>query len=544
MFDYSINTINKTLLDWVPAPLDIPNVVILAFFGISSVLFFSNLVHSIFWGIDAPVVGHRSILEPAGLVRLRFALKGPSMIQAGRESDPALKFKDSMFRVRRIGSDILIVSPKYVDEIRKLSKDNTRSIEPFIHDFAGEYTKGLVFLESDLQNRVIQQKLTPNLGSLTSVMKAELDIAFRKEIPDCQDEWIKVDINDILVRVIARISARIFLGPEEGRNEEWLTTTASYTKNLFITGFILRPFPRLLRPLVALMLPTYHRLHADVASARRIVARVVSSRQAAEAQRSAEQEKSTDILQWLMDEATGDEKKVENLSQRILILSLASIHTTALTMTQALYDLCASPEYLEPLRDELNDVLIKHGGWQKTTLNYLLKLDSTLKESQRLHPVFLLTFNRIFHQPMTLSNGTHLPAGTRVAAPSHSMLQDPANVPGLTEPSKFDPFRYSRIREDAAHPENAQRFLFAMTDPRNMAFGYGKYACPGRFYASNEMKLVLAHLLLRYDIKLPDGSTRPKNFTFDSDMFPDPRGRLLIKRRDISDPTISDLVGL
>ena len=82
-----------------------------------------------------------------------------------------------------------------------------------------------------------------------------------------------------------------------------------------------------------------------------------------------------------------------------------------------------------------------------------------------------------------------------------------------------------------------------MTDSRNMAFGYGKYACPGRFYASNEMKLVLAHLLLRYDIKLPDGHGRPKNFTFDSDMFPDPRARLLIKRREIVDPAIRNLIG-
>lgn len=144
---------------------------------------------------------------------------------------------------------------------------------------------------------------------------------------------------------------------------------------------------------------------------------------------------------------------------------------------------------------------------------------------------------------MKLSNGTSLPAGTRVAVPSHAILQDSANVPGPTKPTQFDPFRYSRIREDPAHPENAQKFLFAMTDSRNMAFGYGKYACPGRFYASNEMKLVLAHLLLRYDIKLPDGHGRPKNFTFDSDMFPDPRARLLIKRREIVDPAIRNLIG-
>ena len=96
-----------------------------------------------------------------------------------------VKFKDSMFQVRRIGADILILSPSYINEIRKLSQDTTRSVEPFIHDFVGDYTQGMVFLQSDLQNRVIQQRLTPNLGSLTPVMKTELESAARKELPSC-----------------------------------------------------------------------------------------------------------------------------------------------------------------------------------------------------------------------------------------------------------------------------------------------------------------------------------------------------------------------
>lgn len=60
---------------------------------------------------------------------------------------------------------------------------------------------------------------------------------------------------------------------------------------------------------------------------------------------------------------------------------LASIHTTALTMTQALYDLCASPECFAPFWDEVTEVLLRRGGWSKPVLNYFLKLDSLLKES-------------------------------------------------------------------------------------------------------------------------------------------------------------------
>jgi hypothetical protein len=42
-----------------------------------------------------------------------------------------------------------------VDELRTLSNDATRSVEPFINDFVGDLTCGMVFLQSDLQNRVI-----------------------------------------------------------------------------------------------------------------------------------------------------------------------------------------------------------------------------------------------------------------------------------------------------------------------------------------------------------------------------------------------------
>ncbi|WKT43969.1 Cytochrome P450, E-class, group I [Fusarium oxysporum f. sp. vasinfectum] len=466
--------------------------------------------------VKVPFVGYRSIFEPTWLLRLRFVWEGGSIISQGYN-----KFKDSIFQVRKLGTDIVIIPPNHIDEVRKLSQDKTRSVEPFINDFAGQYTRGMVFLQSDLQNRVIQQRLTPKLVSLTKVMKEELDYALTKEMPDMKDdEWVEVDIASIMVRLISRISARVFLGPEHCRNQEWLTTTAEYSESLFITGFILRVVPHILRPFVAPLLPSYRTLLRNVASGRRVIGDIVRSQQG---------DGNQDILSWMMEAATGDEKQVDNIAQRMLILSLASIHTTAMTMTHAMYDLCAHPEYIDPLIEEVKGV-VGTSGWDKTALNRLHKLDSFLKESQRFNPVFLLTFNRIYHQPMTLSDGTNLPSGTRIAVPSHAMLQDSAHVPGPAPPSEFDGLRYSKIRSDSNY---AQKYLFSMTDSSNMAFGYGKYACPGRFYASNEMKLTLAILLSNFEFKLPDGKGRPRNITIDSDMIPDPRARLCVRKRSL-----------
>ncbi len=38
-----------------------------------------------------------------------------------------------------------------------------------------------------------------------------------------------------------------------------------------------------------------------------------------------------------------------------------------------------------------------------------------------------------------------------------------------------------------------------------MQFGFGRHACPGRFFAANEIKMIIANFVMDYDIKLPDG---------------------------------------
>jgi len=48
-----------------------------------------------------------------------------------------------------------------------------------------------------------------------------------------------------------------------------------------------------------------------------------------------------------------------------------------------LYDLAAYPEYVAPLREEA-EAVIKEEGWSKKAIGKLHKLDSFLKESQRL----------------------------------------------------------------------------------------------------------------------------------------------------------------
>lgn len=233
---------------------------------------------------------------------------------------------------------------------------------------------------------MLQTKLTPNLGSFVGVIESELAFAMDKEIPKDLDVWKNVSLYHIVLRIVSRISARVFLGNPACRNEEWLDTSIQYTENVFGTVMLLRRLPKFVHPIVAHCLPSYWRLHSNLRTAKRIISPMVNQRRADQAKNDPSYEKPNDLLQWMMDAANENDGQPDKLSHRQLLLSLASIHTTTMSAAHTMYDLCAHPEYFEPLRQEALEVLREDGGWKKTTLNKMRKLDSFLKESQRVNP--------------------------------------------------------------------------------------------------------------------------------------------------------------
>lgn len=65
--------------------------------------------------------------------------------------------------------------------------------------------------------------------------------------------------------------------------------------------------------------------------------------------------------------------------------------------------------------------------------------------------------------------------------------------------------------------------------PGHLGFGVGNHACPGRFFAANEIKIFLCHMLLNYAFKLAGGTVfkyRRYGFT----MHADPQAKTVIRR--------------
>lgn len=98
---------------------------------------------------------------------------------------------------------------------------------------------------------------------------------------------------------------------------------------------------------------------------------------------------------------------------------------------------------------------------------------------------------------------------------------------------KYDPFRFSRERDTTTNSAKTNTVSFVSTGPGYLPFGHGKHACPGRFLLDFELKMINAHVLENFDVKLPEeyNGKRHENRWLGETNIPPEGVSLLIKRR-------------
>lgn len=203
------------------------------------------------------------------------------------------------------------------------------------------------------------------------------------------DDWVVFRPYEVFLRLVARTGARVFVGEEICRDEEWLSASIDFTKDIFMTVGLLRPVPKFLHHIVGPLLPSSRRLDRQLKHIQQeLLGPMIQKRRETEASGDPKYQKSDDFLQWMMDLARNDnEGHSDNLSHRLLgITSMAVVHTSAMALTHLLYDLLAMPQWLEPLRAEIKTTIPDWKSASQADLVQLKRLDSVLKESQRFNP--------------------------------------------------------------------------------------------------------------------------------------------------------------
>lgn len=148
-------------------------------------------------------------------------------------------------------------------------------------------------------------------------------------------------------------------------------------------------------------------------------------------------------------------------------------------------------------------------------------MDSFIKESARLTPVESLSTRRSALQPMSLADGSHVNVGDWFCTPVRAIMTNPADYP---EALQFSGFRFAdpKLVSASTNFDNVMQEKSTKLTDASMTYhvwGTGRMACPGRYYATAVMKVILGQVLLNYDVELVDPEA-PRWWTWRSSMLP------------------------
>lgn len=210
-------------------------------------------------------------------------------------------------------------------------------------------------------------------------------------MPPCQD-WTEVGINKKLVDIVAKVSGRIFVGPDLSKDPEYLNSGTNYTIDMMTAVHAIKRTRPWLRPFLAHRLPEVRRLREREIKAADFLRPIVQER-VESMKNDPNWQAPDDMMQYLLNRDKGAHSVIE-LAKMQLGLIFAAIHTTTMTTTNILYTLAVTTEYIQPLREEIRQVMGENGGIiTSRALQKMEKLDSYMKECTRVYPPGLSTLS-------------------------------------------------------------------------------------------------------------------------------------------------------
>ncbi|KAG6097730.1 hypothetical protein E4U31_005003 [Claviceps sp. LM219 group G6] len=266
---------------------------------------------------------------------------------------------------------------------------------------------------------------------------------------------------------------------------------------------------------------------------------------------SREKTPMKDILDCTMDWIDNRRDTVfgdTHVVHAMISVIFAALHTSSQLVAHTLFELATRPDYIGALREEVEQCFEQHGQGTKEAIDSMYKIDSFIKETQRFNPLdagmgrlvlsrnlitfFILLANgqsrvaslaRVALKGFTFSNGLHIPKGGVIFTPNSPIFEDERFYPNS---KTFDGFRFSRMRGD---PKLKSLCDLTATNEQSMHFGTGRHACPGRFMASDEVKLAVVFILQNFDIAMENFGPRPKNHAFGKFMLPDMAAKIWLR---------------
>ncbi|KAJ5500146.1 Cytochrome P450, partial [Penicillium expansum] len=454
----------------------------------------------------------------------KFVVDGPSLIKKGYE-----QFANGLFEIPRTFrfGQVILCQPELIEELRN-KRSTLVSPEPWIdqllqvsHVMPGYFPKGMGWPKiakttPGLIRATVYKHLHRYMPAMNQAIISQLQTL------NFKDGECNVGCFDLAYSIVARSGSFALVGSRLSQNEEYLKAVKDHILGMIVTTRVQFLVPDFLKPYIGGLIGRLATLGTswDMHASRKIMLKHFDARAAeyhAEIFRGNEPSETNlddsdnpvEIFQWLYESSVLRERwTYAEVIGEMLLLQFAFIYTTSYASAPyachspaglygALVELARRPEYIAPLREEI-DLIFSEMGPTVPACDGMVLMDSFLKECQRLHPPFStdLKLSNVWNK-----TGVTLKQGSHVAVPSGIIQRRSEHY---ANPDAFDGFRF--VKRAAAGAKNSR---LVDLGPDYLVFGMGAHACPGRWMASALMKLALAHILNQYDILLPNSDSLP-----------------------------------
>jgi len=301
----------------------------------------------------------------------------------------------------------VILPHHMVNEYKMIPDDQISFMKVSYLRLQGKYT-GIGAYEVPEAVNAIKNDLTRNISKVLGDLQDEVSFVLDKQVGD-RPQWKEMWVYGDVLQIVARLSARTFVGLPLCRDDEWINTTINMTVDVINGVNAIKKYPEWIRPITSPFLPEVRRIEQNKTliqkKIRHQVEAVVRAHKLAGHRPTAADISDEDItdenhnlVHWIIrnykDPSKVTAKVIGFVEEQV---AFAAIHTTSMALSHAIFDLAAYPFVVKELREEIAAVIVEENYpdqmLRKTSLPKLKKLDSFIKESQRMNPPGMSMFS-------------------------------------------------------------------------------------------------------------------------------------------------------
>ncbi|GJJ09316.1 hypothetical protein Clacol_003538 [Clathrus columnatus] len=413
---------------------------------------------ALYFVASIPALGGSGFFQ-SYITSFRFLANPAVMVEEGYK-----KFgKEGIFRAPTPINWIVVLSPEQHQRESKGPNGHLLSFDAAnANNSSGEYLLGPGVFRYPYHLSVIRGPMIKNTEWLEE-MRNEINVTCEELIP-LSSQWKAITVLPTVRTLAARALHRImFADPDLYRNRSFIQVMTDISVEHINSIYKFMFLPNFIKPVAVPLITSLPRMRKK--------AYAFLGPKIEERLKGNLTDKQDDLISHFIEAVEDQHRNAPSLFIRILQLNTAVIHGISETAFIILMELAARQEYIQPMREEIEEIVLQH-GWSKTALSLMGKLESFMMETIRVNSPHPLNSPRKALTDYVLPNGICIPKGSMVSVVESARHNDEAVYPNAKQ---FDGLRFYNNNRLAVKSGTQPRTFTSIT-PDFIVFGLGPQA--------------------------------------------------------------------